>query len=124
MKYRTTPKREGCAPYVEHSTEAGAWCGPLISSEEHPRAGEIPSAVICIACGEFCEDAGASTVKTVRRLEAKYKRACEAQERARAALAKAKAWGIASEQAAKMLRKPAKAREPRAEQCSLFDRGK
>jgi hypothetical protein len=124
VKYRTTPKREGWAPYVEHSTEAGEWCGPLISSEEHPRAGEIPTAVICIACGEFCEDAGASTVKTVRRLEAKYKRDSEAQEQARAALAKAKAWGIAPEQAAKMLRQPAKAREPRTVQGSLFDRAK
>jgi hypothetical protein len=120
VKYRTTPKQPGCAPYVEHSTEAGDWCGPLISSEEHPRAGEIPGPVICIACGEFCEDAGASTVKTVRRLERKYARDCEAQEQARAALERAKAWGIAPEQAAKMLRKPAKARESRAEQCSLF----
>jgi hypothetical protein len=124
VKYRTTPKREGCAPYVEHSTEAGAWCGPLISSNEHPRAGELPGPVICIACGEFCEDADASTVKTVRRLEAKYKRDCEAQEQARAALNRAKAWGITPEQAAKMLRRPAKAGKPKAAQCSLFDTGK
>ena len=112
MKYRTTPKRPGARPYVEHSTEAGKWCGPVI-----PRAVEIPCALICMCCGEFCEDAPPNTVKTVKRLDRTYQRERETQ----AALARAKNWGLTADQAAALFRKPVRFRAPKADQLSLFE---
>ncbi len=67
-RYRVTP---GERPYVEHRDEsARGWCGPLIPSAEHSRAGELPEAVICICCGDFCRGVDADTVRTVKRLVA------------------------------------------------------
>lgn len=55
-----------------------------------------------------CCDAPEATIKAVRRLERKYQRDCDAQEQAKAALARAKAWGIAPEQAVKRAKSPAR----------------
>ncbi len=80
-RYRVT---EGERAYVEHRDDSGAWCGPLIPSAEHSRAGELPEDVICIACGDFCEGVDADTVRTVKRLVAAMDREdAAADERAK-----------------------------------------
>ncbi len=117
--YRQAPPEKDCNDCVQHLDEFGEWCGPLIPSAEHSRAGELPEEVICIACGYFCEGVDAKTIALVKRLVARMDRAEEAEEKRGAQLAKLAAAGvdISTLQAETTGRR----RPPRPRQLALFE---
>lgn len=94
-RYRHKPAGEGFRSHVEHLDDKGEWCGPLIPNETHPRGDELPRGrVICICCGDFCEDVDAETIALVKRLDDRVQRAEAAEVKREAQLAKLRRAGV------------------------------
>lgn len=87
--------------------------GPLILAEEHHRAGEIPTSLVCAACGEFV-DGTPEQVERARKASASWERELERSEKRAAAKAKVlAAGGTVSE---RVMASP----RPRPKQGTLF----
>jgi hypothetical protein len=87
--------------------------GPLILSEEHSRTGEIPTSLICAACGDFV-DGTPEQVERARKAARSWDAELKRDEKRAAAKAKVlAAGGSVSERARK---RPT----PRPKQGSLF----
>lgn len=122
-RYRVVPAAIEGLSCVEHLDGKGAWCGPLVPADDHPRADELGAVeIICSRCGDYelCGTVNAppaAIVRKVRRLHAAWLRFERESDAFAVSVAKIKAAGIDT---SKMVYRPPVRRRRRERQLQLF----